>query len=121
VVEGCCYALRDITDRFTQLGLDATEIRVVGGGARSETWLQTKADVTGRPVRAVQGMEATALGAALLAAVACGAFSDLDEAVKAAVVTDAEPYLPRPSVGAVYAQAYASYRALFDGVEEALA
>ena len=121
VIEGCCFALRDITDRFALLGLDATEIRVVGGGARSATWLQAKADVTGRPVRAVQGTEATALGAALLAAVAGGAFSDLDEAVKTAVVTDAEPYRPRSSVQDVYAQAYAGYRALFDGVEEALA
>jgi xylulokinase len=121
VVEGCCFALRDITDRFTQLGLDATEIRVVGGGARSTTWLQTKADVTGRPVRAVRITEATALGAALLAAVACGAFTDLAEAVKVAVVTDPEPYLPRTTTRAVYEDAYAGYRSLYDGVEGALA
>ena len=91
IVEGCCFALRDITDRFAALGLDATEIRVVGGGARSREWLQAKADVTGRPVRAVQVEEATALGAALLAAVACGTFADLDEAVKTCVVTADEP------------------------------
>ncbi len=62
VVEGCCFALRDVTDRFSRLGLDTSEIRVVGGGARSAGWLQAKADVTGRPVRAVRVVEATAHG-----------------------------------------------------------
>jgi xylulokinase len=121
VVEGCCFALRDITDRFAALGLDTTEIRVVGGGARSREWLQVKADVTGRPVRAVQVVEATALGAGLLAAVAAGTFVDLDEAVKTCVLTADEPILPRPQNHAVYADAHARYRRLFDGVEGALA
>jgi xylulokinase len=121
VVEGCCHALRDITDRFAAIGLDTSEIRVVGGGARSTGWLQVKADVTGRPVRAVRVVEATALGAALLAAVAAGTFSDLGEAVKTCVVTADEPILPRPAAEAVHAEAYQRYRALFDGVEGALA
>ncbi len=121
VIEGCCFALRDITDRFAALGLDTTEIRVVGGGARNREWLQVKADVTGQPVRAVQTSEATALGAGLLAAVACGSFADLDEAVKTCVATAEEPILPRAANEAVYADAYASYRRLFDGVEGALA
>jgi xylulokinase len=120
-VEGCCFALRDITDRFAALGLDTTEIRVVGGGARSQEWLQVKADVTGRPVRVVDGVEATSLGAALLAAVACETFTDLDEAVKTCVVTADEPILPRAANAAVYADAYGRYRALFDGIEGALA
>jgi xylulokinase len=120
-VEGCCFALRDITDRFAALGLDTTEIRVVGGGARSQEWLQVKADVTGRPVRVVRGVEATSLGAALLAAVACETFTDLDEAVKTCVVTADEPILPRAANAAVYADAYGRYRALFDGIEGALA
>ncbi len=121
VVEGCCFALRDVTDRFAELGLDTTEIRVVGGGARSPGWLQAKADVTGRPVRAVRVVEATALGAALLAAVGAGTFAGLDEAVKSCVVTADEPIRPRVETSEVYADAYGRYRALFDGVEGALA
>jgi xylulokinase len=121
VVEGCCYALRDVTDRFIALGLDPTEIRVVGGGARSPLWLQAKADVTRRPVRAVRVVEATALGAALLAAVACGTFTGLDEAVKTAVVVDDEPSRPQDATADAYAEGYQRYRALFDAVEAALA
>lgn len=120
VLEGCGYALRDITDRFAELGLGAGEIHVVGGGGRCRTWMQIKADVTGRPVRAVDVPEATVLGAALLAAVADGIFRDLDEAVRHSVRLAAETYLPDPRTREVYADAYGRYRALFDGVEEAL-
>jgi xylulokinase len=121
VLEGCGYALRDIIDRFAALGLAGEEIRVVGGGARSALWLQIKADVTGRPVRAVVSECATSTGAAMLAGVADGAFRDLDEAASASVELAPEPVLPRPQHADTYAEAYGAYRRLFDGVEEALA
>jgi xylulokinase len=120
VLEGCCFALRDITDRFTELGLGSGEIHVVGGGGRSRTWMQIKADVTGRAVRAVDVPEATVLGAALLAAVAVGAFGDLDEAVGHCVPLAGETYLPDPRTHATYDDAYGTYRTLFDKVEETL-
>src|SRR5919199_1498599 len=69
VLEGCCYAVRDVVERLEALGLGADTIRVVGGGARDRTWLQIKADVTGRRVERLEEPEATALGAALIAAV----------------------------------------------------
>jgi xylulokinase len=121
VLEGCAYALRDIVDRFAALSLAGEEIRVVGGGARSPLWLQIKADVTGRPVRAVLSECATSAGAAMLAGVAAGTFADLAEAAAASVELAPEAVLPRPAYAATYAEAYAAYRRLFDGVEESLA
>src|SRR4051812_20744389 len=116
VLEGCGCALRDIVDRFAALGLEGEEIRVVGGGARSALWLQIKADVTNRPVRAVLGECATSAGAAMLAGVADGAFRDLAEAASASVELAAEPVRPRPAHRAVYDDRYGAYRRLFDGV-----
>jgi xylulokinase len=121
VLEGCAYALRDIVDRFAALGLGGDEIRVVGGGARSSLWLQIKADVTGRPVRQVQGEHATSAGAAMLAAVAAGHFSDLEQAAAQSVRLAQEPIMPSPQTADTYAEAYRAYRRLFDGVEGALA
>jgi xylulokinase len=121
VLEGCTYALRDIVDRFAALGLGGNELRVVGGGARSGLWLQIKADVTGRPVRALVGEFATSAGAAMLGSVACGWFADLDEAVARCVRLAAEPVLPRVELAGLYEESYAAYRRLFDGVEGALA
>jgi xylulokinase len=120
VLEGCAYALRDIVDRFAALGLGDGEIRVVGGGARSQLWLQIKADVTRRPVRQVHGDHATCAGAAMLAAVAAGHFGDLEEASGQYVRLADEPIGPRDQAVAVYADAYRAYRALYDGVESSL-
>jgi xylulokinase len=120
VLEGCAFALRDIVDRFDAMGLGGEELRVVGGGARSPLWLQIKADVTGRPVRAVRGDHATSAGAAMLAAVAAGWFADLDQAAAWIVRLADEPVRPRAATAEIYEEAYRAYRRLFDGVEQAL-
>jgi xylulokinase len=121
VLEGCAFALRDIVDRLAALGLAGEELRVVGGGAQSQLWLQIKADVTGRPVRPLEGPFATSTGAAMLAGVAGGCFRDLAEAATRCVRLAPEPVLPRPALAATYGEAYAKYRRLFDGIEGALA
>jgi xylulokinase len=120
VLEGCAFALRDIVTRLDAMGLGGPEIRVVGGGARSPLWMQIKADVTGRPVRAVLAPEPTALGAAILAGVGSGMFADAAAAVARVVALAPEPILPRPDAVAVYDEAYQKYLALFDAVEVAL-
>jgi xylulokinase len=117
VLEGCTFALRDIVDRLDELGLAGEELRVVGGGARSPLWLQMKADVTGRTVRVLTTDEATALGAAMLAAVGGGIFDDLDDAVDGMSALEPVAYAPDPSTTDAYADAYGLYRALFDAME----
>jgi xylulokinase len=118
VLEGCAFALRDIVDRLAALGLAEREVRVVGGGARSDLWNQIKADVLDRPVRPVLAQEPTAVGAAMLAGVAGGVFADFDDAVARAVRVAPEPLRPdRPDR---YAERYAAYRRLYDGVERSL-
>ena len=117
VFEGCAFGLRDIVDRFAEMGLGDGEIRVVGGGSKSDLLLQMKADVTGKPVRRVVHPEATALGATILAAVVAGTFGSLDEAAAALVRLDEEVYRPDPGTRAAYEDAYGTYRALYDAVE----
>jgi xylulokinase len=117
VVEGCVYALRDITARLQAMGLPCEEIRVVGGGARSPLWLQTKADVCGLPVRPVLGPEPTALGGAMLAAVGAGMYPDAGAAARQMARLGSEHYEPEPGRSADYDDSYQRYRELFDAVE----
>lgn len=116
VLEGCAFALRDNVDRLGELGFPTEQINVTGGGARSDLWLQIKADVTQRPVKAVQG-EGAALGAACLAAVAAGWFGDAQEAIQALVTTSDTTYEPDPAVEGVYEDAYGRYLTTFDALE----
>ncbi len=117
LLEGCTFALRDLVDRFHELGLGGPELRVVGGGARSDVWLQMKADVTGRTVRTVVAREATAIGAAQLAGVGAGLFRDLDEAVDRLTRLGPRAYEPDPATRAAYDDAYGRYRRLFDAID----
>ena len=53
-----------------------SEMRVDGGMARSDPFLQFQADVLGLPLRRSPQVESTALGAALLAGLGVGLFPD---------------------------------------------
>ncbi len=57
-----------------------TEIRITGGGEKSQVWNQIKADVLGIPVVQIQRKEGAPLGSALLAGFGVGLFSNLDRA-----------------------------------------
>jgi len=117
VIEGCVYALRDITTRLHDMGLPGAEIRVVGGGTRSALWLQAKADVCGLPVRPVLGPQPTALGAAMLAAVGAGLYPGADAAARQMALLGEERCEPEPDRRACYDEGYQRYRQLFDAVE----
>jgi xylulokinase len=117
VIEGCAFALRDIVDRLSALGLAGEAIRVVGGSARSQLGLQIKADVTGSRIEVPSEPEATAFGAGLIAATAAGWFADLDEAAGATLRLAGDPILPEPDRQAVYEDAYRRYRAVYDALE----
>jgi xylulokinase len=117
VLEGTAYGLRDNVERMEEIGLAPREIRAVGGGARSQLWLQIKADVTGQPVSVPQELETTALGAALIAGVAAGCFANLQEAGEAVVRVSrsVEPDLARH---ALYDEMYALYREVYAALQE---
>lgn len=66
-MEGATFGLRYGLDVFQRNGIEAGEIRLVGGGAKSKVWRQLVADVFNCPVVCPQGQEAGALGAALQA------------------------------------------------------
>jgi len=66
ILEAVAIALREQTLTLRGGTLPA-EVRSAGGAARSDLWLQIKADVLGVPFRATQCPEPTSLGAAILA------------------------------------------------------
>ncbi len=111
VMEGVTYSLSDCLDLITALGLSVGEARATGGGARSAFWRQMQADVFGLPVRRALADEGPALGAALLAGVASGAYGNVLDACDT-VRLDPEVTHPDPARTEVYAR----YRAVYDGL-----
>lgn len=78
IVEGTAYEARMNVELMRGCGLAIDEIRVTGGGALSELWLNTKADIYGQPLTILTAKETGALGAAMLAARGVGAVSGCD-------------------------------------------
>jgi xylulokinase len=66
-LEGATFALRYGVDRLRDLGIDASEILLTGGGMGSATWRQVVADVCNAPVTVLKQDEGAAFGAALQA------------------------------------------------------
>ncbi len=66
-LEGATFALRYGLDRMRALGIDASELVLTGGGAKSATWRQAVADICAIPVTILRQDEGAAFGAALQA------------------------------------------------------
>jgi xylulokinase len=85
VLEGVTYALRDSSSIIRDLGVPVNEIRASGGGSKSPLWRQIQADVFGQDVVTINAEQGPAYGVALLAAVGCGAYKNIEEACAATI------------------------------------
>ncbi|MDR7438377.1 MAG: xylulokinase [Armatimonadota bacterium] len=85
VLEGVAFGLRDAFEILRAMGVAAREIRVSGGGARSQLWRQILADVLGAEIATVTTTEGAAYGAALLAGVGVGIFPSVEAACERTV------------------------------------
>ncbi len=72
VAESIAFLIADIVDPMLQAGLEIQELRASGGMAQSDRLLKFQADLLGQPVARLKEREATAAGAAKLAAYAAG-------------------------------------------------
>lgn len=95
VFEGVAHGLTDCLRLVRSTGAEAELIRLSGGGVRSELWRQACADLFEAPVSTTSTTEGTAYGAAILAAVGAGRFSDVDSAC-AAWVGESDRLEPGP-------------------------
>lgn len=107
-LEGITLEMQWNLDLQASIGTDIGRIHAVGGGSRSETWLQLKADIFNRDVIAIPG-EASCAGAAMGAGVGIGAFPSYEEAA-AAFVREGKIYSPRPQQVARYREKGARHR-----------
>jgi len=81
IMEGVAYSIRHILEIAEKAsGIYAEEIRVAGGGGKSDIWNQIKADVLGRRFLKLKELEVGALGGAMLAGMGINTFKDQREA-----------------------------------------
>jgi xylulokinase len=111
VLEGVAFGIRDSVEIFREMGVPLAQMRATGGGARSALWRQIQADVIGLEHATVNVTECAAFGAALLAGVGVGCYSDVAEACRATVRVETTS-TPSAEHRAVYERNYRVYRAM---------
>lgn len=116
VLEGVTYGLRDSLELMRALGIDVSQMRAAGGGARSHFWRQMLADVFETEIVTVNAGEGAAYGAALLAAVGVGAYRDVPEACRSAITVTGKAE-PNQANASVYNDYYQRYRALYPALK----
>lgn len=115
ILDGICYELRLNLGSLKRAGLEVNRLRAVGGGARSERWMQLKADITGVPVEVMAVREAGCLGAAFLAGLGAGLYTSPQDI--SALSRVKRVFYPDPSARARYDAAYQQYGELRSRVQ----
>jgi xylulokinase len=117
ILEGLTFELKYNFETMLSCGMRVEELVAVGGGARSSSWLQLKADILNRPLRTLRCHEAACLGAALLAGTAVGIYKNLQEAVAHTVFHEKE-FVPCASRVTAYSERYETYQQLYPSLRE---
>ncbi len=117
MMEGTAFEMRLNAETVTEYGINVKSTVATGGGANSEKWLQTKADIQNVPIKTLRSSEGGLCGCAMLQAVALGQMKDLKEA-KSVFVRYAHEYEPNLEKHSMYEKHYQKYKKLYNTVKE---
>ena len=116
VLEGVSFGLRDSLEVARSLGLKIERTKICGGGARSPLWKKMIANIMNMKVDVIESEEGPALGGAMLAAVGCGEYPDV-ETIAAKMVKVVDTVEPDPELVAKYEERYQKFRKIYPAVE----
>ncbi len=115
LLEATAFGTKKIMENFLDHGVGFDSVTACGGIAAKDPFLlQIYADVTGRPIRALQNSQLVATGAALYGAVAAGVLPDLTAASQLVQTGEAVLYQPDTANSLIYDKLYAEYCLLHD-------
>ena len=119
VYEGIGYNLRWIMENYQKdYGFDCRNLRIIGGGALTDAWMQIIADITGKTFDVVKDPRSSgALGVAVVAMIGLGHLKGFEE-VRNFVQVE-KTYRPNPENRTVYDQLFADYKNIYYGLSSA--
>lgn len=117
VLEGVAFGLRDSLEVARSLGIHIERTKICGGGAKSPLWKKIIANVMNLEVDVPEVEEGPSMGGAMLAAVGCGAYPDV-ETIAQKFVHVVETVKPEPDLVAKYEERYQKFRKLYPAMRE---
>lgn len=116
VLEGVAFALRDSLEVAKSLGINIQRTKICGGGAKSPLWKKIISNVLNLKVDMIESEEGPALGGAILAAVACGEFESIEDAVSK-LVKVTETIEPDEELVEKYEERYNKFKKIYPTVK----
>jgi L-ribulokinase len=112
--EATAFGTRKIVETFNASGVPVTEFIVAGGLQRNPFLMQTYSDILRLPISITASDQGPALGSAIHAAVAAGAYPDVPAASAAMGKVNRAVYTPNEAAADAYDLLYAEYATLHD-------
>ncbi len=112
VLEGVAFGLRDSLEVARSLGINIERTKICGGGAKSPLWKRMIANIMNLKVDVIESEEGPALGGAMLAAVACGEYTSVEEAAEK-IVKIVGTVEPEPELVAKYEERYQQFKKIY--------
>lgn len=112
--EATAFGARVIVEAFAAAGVPVTEFIAAGGLLKNPQLMQTYADVLKLPISTISSEQGPALGAAIHAAVAAGAYSDVRAAARRMGAVNRNVFVPCEVDALAYDDLYAEYKMLHD-------
>jgi len=104
-MEGICFGLKRALDALEAITPISDSMLAVGGGSRSDSWMQMYADIYGKTItRTNVDQQAAALGAAALAAVGSGLWENFSKLDSVHQVSDQKHPQADQDFGAAYSR-----------------
>jgi len=114
LLEATAFGTRTIIETFNASGVPVKEFIVAGGLLKNKFLMQLYSDVTRLPLSTIASDQGPALGSAIHAAVAAGAYPDIRSAAEAMGKRNRNAYQPDPKAAEKYDRLYSEYQKLHD-------
>ena len=117
ILDSVGYELRVNLEFLEKSEIKVDELHAIGGGAKSQEWLQIKADITGKRFISLEISEAGCLGAAILAGKSIGIYTSFEEAIQK-LVRYKKVFSPQEGKRKEYEKKYRTYKKLYPSLRE---
>lgn len=117
VMEGVVFALRQGMELMGSLGVSTDRLVATGGATNHPLWLQLQADIFNQPVYIAKTSQASGFGAAVLAGIGIGLYSDSRLVPFLSQQTKENPVLPDPDRVKMYNRAYRQYCRIYPAIK----
>ncbi len=117
VLEGVAYGLRDSLEVARSLGIKIERTKICGGGAKSPLWKKIIANVMNLKVDVVACEEGPGYGGAILAAVGCGVYANVEEATQK-LVKVVETIEPEQELVEKYEKQYQKFKVIYPALKQ---